>query len=780
MKAAIRRLLGTDRERIIAVVAATHEEAERGVRHALTAKSPLPIHVWCAGNGTPPEGCAQYHPGATGGSVRSGLGRVWPALTIVMWGGGYRAAGLKLAPFTAPPFRVVIGNEADGYFPPGPVHLARHCGRRSGDRLIWIARRLQDESASLVYRLGERLGDIAMLLLSAIARLTPAAMRFLMKRLSGGKPSPRALAAAHDGSFTEIDLPVRLWPRRAIARAVATSSAEFIVLRSRGEKAAAEPLIEMAVRTNAFAVARQRAWSGWRARVATKHPFRKLQPGEVAEVFAPHGNLIVLRRTALAEFGVPRALTAGAALLLLYWRAAAADYASFVLGHDGASTDEPAMALEDAEFVLRLWLTPSLRSLAPAEPDRRRGNIAFSRPEPKPESIRPKVLIVSPYLPFPLSHGGAVRIYNLCRELAAEVDFHLLCFREAGETVHYDELHRIFRAVHIVDIDEKPGDPALPKLVAGYRSSAMAGLIRRFSPECNVVQLEYTQMALYRECAGTRPVILVEHDITFTLYRQSADAELWRTFETDALRRVDTVWAMSEADCALARGEGARHVHLVPNGVDLARFQPAVAESPSLTVLFVGSFRHFPNLLAFEALRSRIMPEVWKAIPGAKLHVIAGPAHEKAATLAKKRGLLAKDSRILMEGFVEDVRPAYRECAVVAVPVPVSAGTNIKVVEAMASGRAIVSNAVGAQGLDLKDGEDLLIREIGPDFSQSIIALLGDAELRERIAARARQTVEERFGWDAIAVEALACYRQLISAGEPRPDPRRSSSTSPG
>ena len=307
----------------------------------------------------------------------------------------------------------------------------------------------------------------------------------------------------------------------------------------------------------------------------------------------------------------------------------------------------------------------------------------------------------------------------------------------------------------------------------------MAGLIRRFSGECDVVQLEYTQMALYRECAGPRPVILVEHDITFTLYRQSVDAELWRTFETDALRRVDTVWAMSEADCALARGEGARHVHLVPNGVDLGRFQPAVAELPSLTVLFVGSFRHFPNLLAFEALRSRIMPEVWKAVPGAKLHVIAGPAYEKAATLAKKRGLLAKDSRIVIEGFVEDVRPAYRECAVVAVPVPVSAGTNIKVVEAMACGRAIVSNAVGAQGLGLRDGEDLLIREIGPDFSQSIIALLGDIELRERIAFHARKTAEERFGWDAIALEALACYRQL-SAGEPRRDPPRSSSTSPG
>ena len=112
-----------------------------------------------------------------------------------------------------------------------------------------------------------------------------------------------------------------------------------------------------------------------------------------------------------------------------------------------------------------------------------------------------------------------------------------------------------------------------------------------------------------------------------------------------------------------------------------------------------------------------------------------------------------------------------------AVPVPVSAGTNIKVLEAMACGRAIVSNAVGAQGLGLKDGADLLIREIGVDFSAAIIALLADAELRERIAKHARRTAEEHFGWDAIALEALACYRQLNGAAA-RPGPPRSWSIS--
>jgi glycosyltransferase involved in cell wall biosynthesis len=763
------------RQRILAVIATTYNEAEMGVRHALTANSPLPIYVWCAGDGPAPEGAAQFFPRATGASTHRGLRAVWPALSIVFWSGKFGFPGLKLAPFLTPPFRVVIGNEAGGFFSPRPVPLAKHFARRLRDGAVWVARRVKDESASLLYRAGERLRDVLMLFVSgllliasAIAQLTPPLARYAMSRADRGKPSPKNLAIPASGSATEIKMPVRLWPRRAIAAA----ETEFVVLRARGETADAAPLIELARRTNAFAVARQQASTGWRARVATKHPFRRLQPQEATEVFAPHSSLIVMRTAALREFGVPRALTAGAALLLLYWRAASANYASYVLGHDGNCSDEAAMALEDAEFVLRLWLSPALRALAPAEPDRRRGNIAFAHPESLSRRGKTRVLVVSPYLPFPLSHGGAVRIYNLCRELGSEIDFHLVCFREANDTVRYDELHRVFRAVHVVDIDEKTADPALPKQVAGYRSSAMAGLIRRLPSD--LVQLEYTQMALYREQSAPRPAILVEHDITWTLYRQLGDAQatLWQSFETAALQQVDAVWTMSETDQQLASAAGARHSWLVPNGVDLQRFQPEPRISvPQTTttpiILFVGSFRHLPNLLAFEALRVRIMPEVWKTFPDAKLHAIAGPQHERAASLAKKRGLLMPDSRIRIEGFVEDVRPAYRECTVVAVPIPVSAGTNIKVVEAMAAGRPVVSNATGCQGLGLADGEDLLVREIGIDFAEGIITLLGDERLREHIAAAARKTAERRFGWAAIAREGLACYRGLTERSRP-------------
>ena len=142
---------------------------------------------------------------------------------------------------------------------------------------------------------------------------------------------------------------------------------------------------------------------------------------------------------------------------------------------------------------------------------------------------------------------------------------------------------------------------------------------------------------------GGVPVILVEHDITFTLYRQLYEADgkpetrreydRWLEFERESLQCVNEVWTMSHDDRteAIAYGAAERRAIVIPNGVDLERFMVRPRPDGPPTVLFVGSFRHLPNLLAFELLRDAIMPQVWRAVPEAILHVIAGPVVERAA-----------------------------------------------------------------------------------------------------------------------------------------------------
>jgi glycosyltransferase involved in cell wall biosynthesis len=151
------------------------------------------------------------------------------------------------------------------------------------------------------------------------------------------------------------------------------------------------------------------------------------------------------------------------------------------------------------------------------------------------------------------------------------------------------------------------------------------------------------------------------------------------------------------------------------------------------------------------------MPRVWERFPRARLRVVAGPDPDRYWRRPQRL-----DPRIALHAFVEDVRPLYAAAWLVVVPLLVSAGTNIKVMEAMSCARALVTTRVGCAGLGLVDGADTLVRDHPDDFADAICALLADTELRARMAARARRTAEERFGWPAIAAQAHAAYAKLI------------------
>jgi glycosyltransferase involved in cell wall biosynthesis len=220
------------------------------------------------------------------------------------------------------------------------------------------------------------------------------------------------------------------------------------------------------------------------------------------------------------------------------------------------------------------------------------------------------------------------------------------------------------------------------------------------------------------------------------------------------------VWTMSELDRdrAVAEGSPRARTFSVPNGVDLRRFAGAPKTTACDEIFYVGSFRHRPNYLGFEELRGTIMPAVWRDFPEARLNVVAGPDHLKHWPGSKQL-----DPRIVVHGFVEDLLPHYREASLVVVPLPVSAGTNIKLMEALGCERAVVTTPVGSAGLELMDGFDALIRDLGLPFADAICDLLKDPAKRARIAARGRQTATERFSWESIAAKAYECYESMLA-----------------
>jgi len=369
---------------------------------------------------------------------------------------------------------------------------------------------------------------------------------------------------------------------------------------------------------------------------------------------------------------------------------------------------------------------------------------------------RRRVAVLSPYYPYPLSHGGAVRIFHLLREIAREFDVELLAFTD-GETEPETAPLLEFCARLVLVKKPRYREPRwstlLPPEVHEFRSPAMRQALaeerRAFGFER--LQVEYTQLAEY---PGD---ILVEHDVTFDLFTQIArreralaaawDAYRWRHFETRAVRRYARVAVMSKKDAALLGPAVASAV--VENGVDLARFQPE-PERSGQRLLFIGSFRHFPNVAAWRFFSERVWPLLHDKFPEMAVTVVCGPDSLTYWRAFADSPAPPPDPRFRLLGFVADVRPLYLEANLIIVPTTVSAGTNVKVLEAMAMERAVVSTASGCAGLSLLHGHSVWIADTPEAFAAGIATLIVDPARRRVLAENARAHAQRHFDWLAI------------------------------
>ncbi len=381
-------------------------------------------------------------------------------------------------------------------------------------------------------------------------------------------------------------------------------------------------------------------------------------------------------------------------------------------------------------------------------------------------TAKPRVLIASPYVPFPLSHGGAVRMYNLMRRAAGWIDQILVAFTETADPPPAELLEICVQVVLVRRTGSHlQGAGNRPDVVEEFDSPTFRAALRQAVSDWQpaVAQLEFTQMAQYAEDCAPARTILVEHDITFDLYTQllalgedwdlRQQLKLWQKFETAAWRKMDCVVVMSERDRVAVANS---YAVVLPNGVDIDRFQPSTAVPEPNRLLFIGSFAHLPNLLAVEFF----LRDVWPRLRGAQLHLIAGDRHEYHLDRSQVR-LDLDQPGIEVEGFVSDVRAAYARAAVVIAPLRASAGTNIKILEAMAMGKPIVSTRAGVNGLDLQPGEDFILAENAEEFARALEDLLASDALRARLGATARKRVEQRYNWNVIARAQIELYAEF-------------------
>jgi glycosyltransferase involved in cell wall biosynthesis len=206
---------------------------------------------------------------------------------------------------------------------------------------------------------------------------------------------------------------------------------------------------------------------------------------------------------------------------------------------------------------------------------------------------------------------------------------------------------------------------------------------------------------------------------------------------------------------------------MLPTGVDLDYFRPQAVPEDPLKLVFTGSMDWLANEDAILFFAEKILPLILRAAPEVTLTVAGRNPTERLRLLSQA------NPRIQLTGTVVDVRPYIAEAAVYVLPLRVGGGTRLKIFEAMAMGKAIVSTPVGAEGLPVTPGEDLLI-ENGPEhFAAAVVRLLGQASLRRQLGEAGRRLVESRYGWPEVGrifhriLEGVAAARNQTFAAEP-------------
>ncbi|MCB0360258.1 MAG: glycosyltransferase, partial [Bdellovibrionales bacterium] len=215
---------------------------------------------------------------------------------------------------------------------------------------------------------------------------------------------------------------------------------------------------------------------------------------------------------------------------------------------------------------------------------------------------------------------------------------------------------------------------------------------------------------------------------------------------------------------AVSTLDATRFRHLVPdarfsvieNGVDCSYFTPQTDGEKRQRVIFVGSLSWYPNRDGIAYFCREVWPLVRRRFPQAEFQVIGKGATSELLALA------TPDSGITFLGFVEDVREYVSQARVFVCPLRDGGGTRLKILDAFAQGIPVVATAIGAEGLDVADGEHLLLADTHDSFADAVIQLLVDENRAAALSKRARELVEQSYSYDVVGERLNELYRQLV------------------
>jgi sugar transferase (PEP-CTERM/EpsH1 system associated) len=394
------------------------------------------------------------------------------------------------------------------------------------------------------------------------------------------------------------------------------------------------------------------------------------------------------------------------------------------------------------------------------------------------------ILFIAGALPYPPDDGWRTRVFNLIKHLSDVHSVTVVCFadpeadRSRIEALgHYCRSLVPVKRVHpyrLADLIRGLTSP-LPFIVLNYRRVEMVRTIHRMihGHRFDLVQVEDLHMSSYLEAIQGIPRVLDLHNVESILmhrYRTNERNLLKRyyagaterrlvDYEASLNNRCDICLSVSrqDADCLLAR-DPQLQVEVVPNGVDTTYFRPMTVEMDAAQLVFTGHMAYPPNVDAVLYFAREIFPIIHHNRPAAKFIIVGKDPTPQVRALARQKG-------IQVTGPVPDVRLIMAQSSVFAVPLRMGGGTRLKILEAMAMGKPVVSTSIGCEGLDLDSGEHLVVADEPQAFADACLMLMDNEALRNRLASQARRLVEDVYDWSVICRRLSDIYQSIELTG---------------
>ncbi len=399
-----------------------------------------------------------------------------------------------------------------------------------------------------------------------------------------------------------------------------------------------------------------------------------------------------------------------------------------------------------------------------------------------------KILMLTPYLPYPPSSGGQIRSYNLIKQLSIRHEIHLVgLIKNESEKEHIAHLKKYCKEIYPCQRSKTPWTISnILKSVIGGQPFVVA---RNYAPEAketirkilahNEIDLIHAEtfyvMPLIPQTKV--PVLLVEQTIEYMVYQHfiqnlkiplapqilKIDIFKLKYWEKMYWQKADRVGAVSAEDRDQMRKLiPDLHVEIIPNaaGEDLMDLYKQKKSNPRPIFLYVANFLWLQNVEGAEILAKQVFPAILKKIPNAKCIIAGQYAKEKLKHLTNHKA----DIVDLDKDSIAAVKKAYATASVFIAPLEGPGGTRLKILGAMASGLPVISSKTGVAGLNIKDGVHGLIARTPAEFAKKAVQILEDKKLFLSIRKAARALVEEEYEYSRIAQKLERVYLQMKSS----------------